>query len=162
MNEHKQLIAWLNDAYSMERSLTQVLENHTHDAGGFAEIHQREEQHLIETQGHAQQIERCLSILGEKPSTVKGMMGSAMGMIEGTAPGVFRDEIMKNVLMDYAAEHLEIACYRSLITAANELGQAEIARICEQILKEEEAMAEWIEQRLPEITRMSLHQTANV
>lgn len=161
MNEHKQLIAWLNDAYSMERSLTKVLENHAKDAEGFPDLHQRQEQHMTETQGHAQRIERCLSILDEKPSTVKGMMGSAMGTVEGVATSVFRDEIMKNTLMDYAAEHLEIACYRSLITAANELGQVEIARICGEILNEEEAMAEWIEQRLPDITRISLHQTAN-
>lgn len=161
MNEHKQLIAWLNDAYAMERSLTNVLENHAKDAGAFAEIQQRQQQHLTETQGHAQQLERCLSILGETPSTVKGMMGSAMGTVEGMATGMFRDEIMKNVLMDYAAEHFEIACYRSLIIAANELGQAEIARICEGILKEEEAMAEWLSQHLPEIARMSVHQTAN-
>ncbi len=161
MNEHKQLIAWLNDAYSMERSLANTLENHASDAERFPEIRQRQSQHATETRSHAQQIERCLSILDEKPSTVKGMMGSAMGTVEGIATGIFRDEIMKDVLMGYAAEHLEIACYRSLITAAKELGQAEIARICEQILKEEEAMAQWIEQHLPDITRMSLHQTSN-
>jgi ferritin-like metal-binding protein YciE len=37
MNEHKQLIAWLNDAYSMERSLNKVLENHSKDADAFPE-----------------------------------------------------------------------------------------------------------------------------
>jgi ferritin-like metal-binding protein YciE len=95
MNEHKQLIAWLNDAYSMERSLTNVLENHAKDAQGFPEIHQRQEQHLIETQGHAQQLERCLSILGEKPFTVKGVMGSAMGTVEGAATGMFRRDYEK-------------------------------------------------------------------
>jgi len=159
MNERKQLIAWLNDAYSMEKSLTKVLENHTKDAVGFPEIRDRDEQHLFETHGHARQLERCLAILGEKPSTIKGMMGSAMGTFEGAASGIFRDEIMKNFIMDCAAEHMEIACYRSLIAAANELGETEIAQICGEILKEEEAMAEWLEQHLSGITHLSLHQT---
>jgi ferritin-like metal-binding protein YciE len=161
MNENKQLIAWLNDAYAMERSLAQVLENHMKDAERIPEVHQRDEQHLAETRGHARQIERCLSILGETPSGTKGVIGSVMGAVQGATTGVFRDEILKNFLSDYAAEHFEIACYRSLIAAANELGQPEIAQICGEILKEEEAMAEWLEERLPAVTHMSLHQAAH-
>jgi ferritin-like metal-binding protein YciE len=54
---------------------------------------------------------------------------------------------------------MEIACYRSLIAAAEELGEPEIARICGEILKQEEAMSAWLAQRIPAITRMTL-QTA--
>lgn len=44
--------------------------------------------------------------------------------------------------MSYVFEHHEIACYRSLIGAAEELGDAETAELCTEILREEEAMAD--------------------
>lgn len=156
--ERKQLIAWLSDAHAMETSLAKVLENHTKDAKDHPEIRQKNEQHLAETKRHAEMLEQCLDRLGENPSGMKNAMGSMIGKMQGAMSGPFGDEIMKNFLSDYAAEHLEIACYRSLIIAADELDEQEVSRVCRQILRDEEAMAEWLEQHLPEITRMSLHQ----
>ena len=71
---------------------------------------------------------------------------------------MFRDEIVKNFLSDYGAEYFEIGCYRSLVAAAEDLGKPEIAVICEEILMEEESMAQWIEDKIPEVTRLMLHQ----
>jgi ferritin-like metal-binding protein YciE len=161
MSPNDQLITWLNSAYAMEQSLAKVLENHVKDAKDFPEIHARDEQHLEETRRHAERVKECLEILGEKPSTMKSAMGNVMGMVQGASTGVFRDEIMKNFLADYASEHFEIACYQSLVTAAEELDQPEIARICDEILAEEQAMAEWIEERIPEMTRMTLQGVAH-
>jgi len=73
---------------------------------------------------------------------------------------MYHDEIVKNFLSDYAAEQFEIACYRSLVAAAEELGQPEIARTCEDILAEEQAMAQWLAEHIPEVTRMMLQQEA--
>ncbi len=154
----KQLIAWLNDAYAMETSLAKVLQNHAKDANDFPEVRARDEQHLEETRRHAEQVAQCLAYFGEKPSAMKGMMGTVMGKVQGVATGMFGDEVMKNFLSDYAMEHFEIACYRSLIAAAEEAGRPEVAKICGDILKEEEAMAEWLAQRIPDIARMSLQQ----
>jgi ferritin-like metal-binding protein YciE len=161
MSNKEQLIKWLNSAYSMEQNLTKVLENHAKDAKDFPEIRQRDEQHIEETRRHAERVKQCLAILGEKPSTIKSAMGNIMGAVQGAATGMFRDEIVKNFLSDYAAEHFEIACYRSLIVAAEELGQAEIAQVCREILREEEAMAQWLEERIPSVTRMTLQQAAH-
>lgn len=154
----KQLIAWLNDAYSMEQSQAKVLENHANDAADLPDVREKDMQHLYETRRHAEKIERCLGFLGEKPSTVKGMMGTVMGTVQGMATGVFGDEIMKNFLSDYAMEHFEIACYRALIAASDEAGRPEISQICQEILKEEEAMAQWFAQRIPDIAKMTLLQ----
>lgn len=153
---HKQLVAWLNDAYAMEHSLAQVLRSHAADATPHPELQARGERHLEETRRHADEVARCLAFLGEKPSAVKGMMGTVMGKVQGVATGIFGDELMKNTLSDYAMEHFEIACYRSLIAAADEAGRPEIVKICEGILKEEEAMAAWLAQRLPDLARTTL------
>ena len=158
MTSYDQLTTWLNSAYAMEKSMVQVLENHAKDAKELPEVRQRDEQHLEETRRHAQQIERCLELLNEKPSKTKTAMGNIMGLVQGASTGMYRDELVKNFLSDYAAEQFEIASYRSLIAAAEELGKPEIARICEGILEEEEAMAEWLIERIPGITRMTLQQ----
>jgi ferritin-like metal-binding protein YciE len=157
--ERQQLIAWLNDAHAMELSLAQVLEHHAKDADRLPDIRTRDEEHLAETREHARKLERCLAQLGaEKPSAMKNALGTVMGKMQGAMSGPFGDEIMKNALSDYAAEHMEIGCYRALITAAEEIGEVQVARICNEILADEESMAQWLEQKLPEITRMSLHQ----
>jgi ferritin-like metal-binding protein YciE len=157
--ERQQLIAWLNDAHAMELSLAKVLENHAKDADRLSDIRARSEEHLAETRDHARKIEQCLKHLdAEKPSSIKNALGTVMGKMQGAMSGPFGDEIMKNALSDYAAEHMEIACYRSLIIAAEEIGEVQVARLCNEILADEESMAQWLEQKLPEITRMSLHQ----
>lgn len=158
MTATEQLVTWLNSAHSMEISLAKVLDNHASDAKDHPEIRQRIEQHRDETQRHARRVEDCLALLGEKPSTTKSLIGNITGMVQGASTGMFRDEIVKNFLSDYGAEHFEIACYRSLVAAAEDLGKPEIVVICEEILMEEEAMAEWIETKIPEVTRMMLHQ----
>lgn len=160
MTPREQLITWLNNAYAMERNLIKVLENHAKDAREFPAVHERDEQHLAETRGHAKAVERCLQLLDEKPSTMKSAMGDVMGLVQGAASGMYRDELMKNFLSDYAMEHFEIACYRSLIAAADDLGETEISQICSGILAEEEEMAAWLEERIPEVTRLTLQQMA--
>lgn len=161
MSQKEQLITWLNSAYSMEKNLVQVLENHAKDAHDHPEMRQRIEQHLEETRRHAERVKECLAALDEKPSKMKAAMSNVMGSVQGASTGMFRDELVKNFLSDYSTEHFEIACYRSLIAAAEEERQPEIARICGEILQEEEAMARWLEEQIPEVTRMTLHQAAH-
>ena len=158
MTQNEQLTAWLNSAYAMEQSLAKVLENHAKDAKGFPQLRGRLEEHIEETHSQAERVAQCLSILGEKPSAVKAAMGNVMGMVQGASTGMFHDELVKNVLADYASEHFEIACYRSLIAAADAADQPDIAEICAEILEEEEAMAAWLEEQIDEVTRLVLQQ----
>jgi ferritin-like metal-binding protein YciE len=158
MNQIEQLTTWLNSAYSMEQNLIKVLENHVKDAREYPEIQDRLQRHLDETSRHAERVEECLTLLDEKPSAIKSAMGNIMGMVQGASTGMFRDELIKNVLADYAAEHFEIACYRSLVAAADEAGRPEISNICSEILRDEESMAAWLEDQIPDVTRMVLHQ----
>ncbi|WP_370515338.1 DUF892 family protein [Paracoccus sp. S-4012] len=52
--------------------------------------------------------------------------------------------------------HLEIAFYRVLIAAAEQLDKSEAARACRTNLQEEIAMAKWLEEQLPAITHAFL------
>ena len=159
MKDQKEtLLSWLNDAYSMEKGQIQVLENHVKDAQDHPEVHRKLAEHLELTRRHADMVEQCVARLGGSTSSVKTAMGTVAGFFQGRSTGAAPDELVKNALSDYAAEHFEIACYRALITGARAIGVVEVAQICEQILRDEEDMARWFESRLPMVVQMYLGQ----
>jgi len=51
---------------------------------------------------------------------------------------------------------MEIASYTILIAAAEACGDTTTAAICSRILKEEEAMAEWLASQTPNLVRAFL------
>jgi len=152
------LLSWLNDAYSMEKGLVQVLENHANDVKDHPDAYRKITEHLEKTKLHADRVEQCIARLGGSTSTVKTALGAISGFIHGRTTGASPDEMVKNGLSDYAAEHFEIACYRALIVAARALGQNEIVQICEDILRDEEDMARWLEKQLPMMVQEYLGQ----
>lgn len=160
MNSLQQLIGWLNDAYVMERRQTKTLATHANDAIDLPEIRDQDKKHLAETRRHADLVGQCLGLLGEKPAPLKSTAEESAAPSPNPNGTVERDQIVRNFIADYAAEHQEIASYRSLIAAAAAVDQPEIARICGEILREEQSMAEWLEELIPEITRLTLLEVA--
>jgi ferritin-like metal-binding protein YciE len=156
-----QLIAWLNDAYAMEQGLIPVLQTHATDSQLKPEAAARMQQHIAETQAHAARVEQCLRALGTTPSTIKSTLSQLLGTVQGMSTGIFADAPVKNVLADYSAEQLEVACYRALVTAARQLGQDEIAQLCEKNMQEDEAMALWLRDQIPEVVTTTMR-TAGV
>ena len=79
---------------------------------------------------------------------------SAMGQAAG---GMFAsDEIVKGAISSYVFEQFEIACYTSLISAAKKVGDTASVATFEQILAQEEAMADWALKHLPDVTEQFL------
>jgi ferritin-like metal-binding protein YciE len=152
-----QLVAWLDDAYAMETGLVSILQTH---AGSYEstlpETAARLRQHISETRQHADRLEQCLRTLGSAPSTAKSTVSALMGTVEGMSTAIFRDELVKNTLADYGAEQFEVACYTALVSAAMKLGYPDVAHLCEQNLKEDEAMAAWLRQQLPAAVNVML------
>jgi ferritin-like metal-binding protein YciE len=153
MAQKDDLISWLNDAYAMEISIVEVLENHTNDAKNIPEVHVRLREHLEETHRHADRLKRCIESIGGDVSKGKAWFSSLAGKMKGVSTGMADDQIVKNALSEYATEHFEIACYHSLIAASEELGLVEVVAACQQNMAEEQAMADWLETQIPEITR---------
>jgi ferritin-like metal-binding protein YciE len=146
-----ELINWLNDAYAMELGLAPILDNHARDAAGDSGAHARLQRHAAETRRHAELLQQCVERLGGRVSLVRATVSAVIGGIESVATAPFRDELVKNALMDYASEHFEIACYRALIIAAREAGRDDVGKTCEKILAEEVAMASWLENQIPTV-----------
>lgn len=153
MPQNDLMIAWLNDAYAMENALVPVLENHARDADAHPNVRSRIERHVEETKQHAELVKGCLERKGEEPSAAKTTMGNVFGAMQAPATGPFRDEEVKNGLVDFATEHFEIAAYRALIAGARQMGDEETARDCERILRDEEEMASFLEENLPTAVR---------
>ncbi len=146
------IVAWMNDAHAMEQGIAEVLERHAADAKDHPQMHARLQQHLEETRRHAELVKSCLERLGEQPSGIKAGMASVMGAVQGMSTKVAQDTLIKNTLHDYGTEHFEIACYTSLIAAAQDLGDQETIQACQQILREEQAMADFLFQQIPPVT----------
>jgi ferritin-like metal-binding protein YciE len=160
MSTRNTLIAWLNDAHAMETELQPILSNHARDAKNNAEVSQRIQRHVQETQQQAERVRQALAILGTTPSVLKSGSAAVAGVVMSVSTGMFSDELVKNALMDYATEHFEIAAYNALITAAEALGEPEVARLCRENLREEEDMAKFLAARLPATVKETLLATA--
>lgn len=141
-------LAWLNDAYGMEQSLVQTLQNHVKDAKGHPAIEQKIAQHLEQTKQHGELVKSCIERNGGHTSAIKSGLSNLMGMMQGMSTGGAKDELVKDGLMDFAAENFEIASYKGIITAAQSLGDTETARICQQIMGQEQDMAAFLDQHL--------------
>lgn len=140
--------------------MTSVLQHHIRDARDAPEWRERLERHLDETRRHAEQVRTCLELLGTTPSMLKAATAGAMGMLQGMSTGVFRDEQVKNAIADYTMEHFEMGCYSALAAAADEAALPEIAEACREIFGDEAEMADWLEEHIPDIARMHIHQSA--
>jgi ferritin-like metal-binding protein YciE len=156
MKQDDQILAWLNDAYMMEKSVEEVLLKHVMEFREFPEWRDRLQVHVEETADHAAQVRKCIEELGGAPSTVKSLAGEVMGKVQGLTMSMFADKTVKAALAEYASEHLEIASYTALVAAAEEAGYSRVAEVCRGILAQEEAMAGFIIERLPILTRHHL------
>lgn len=160
MAQQEMMIAWLNDAYAMENSLIHTLEQRIKEAKDHPHIRSRDEQHLAETRRHAELVKGCVERLGGKTSALKAGMSSVMGVVQGISTAVAKDTLVKNCLADYGAEQFEVASYTALIAGAQAMGDQETAAVCQQILQEDAAMAEWLMQNLPAVVQGTLAEQA--
>lgn len=138
------LMDWLRDAHAMEEQAEKMLSATAGRLEHYPELKARIEQHLEETKHQAAQVRGCIERRGGDTSATKDAMGKMMAMAQGMSGMFVSDEVVKASLASYAFEHMEIASYKVLIAAAEVAGDVETKRVCQQILVQEEAMAEWL------------------
>ena len=129
----------LKDLYSAENQLVKALPKMA-KAASSDELRQGFEEHLEQTKGHVERLEKVFQALGESP---KGKKCKGMeGLIEEGAEVMAED--FEGSLMDAAligaaqrVEHYEIAAYGTVCAFAKELGQAEQGSLLTETLEEE-------------------------
>src|SRR4051812_23057270 len=159
MNSKDTFIDWLRDAYAMEKALVDTLRKHAADAKDHPEIRKPIEDHLQVTENHAQEVEALLDDLGADKSGLKTAMARFSGLVTGLPSSLADDTLIKNALAEYTSENFEIACYTSLIAAAQELGLEDAVVALESILADEQEMADLLIAAIPEITATHLLET---
>jgi ferritin-like metal-binding protein YciE len=153
MTKNKQtLVAWLRDAHAMERASVDSLDRLADRLARYPELAARFREHWRESLGQAERIEKCLKNLGSDTSTFKDLASRFFGIAQAYAVTVAPDEVVKDCLTAYAWRHFEIAAYVALGAAALMLEEPDVARMCNEHLEQERAMANWLEQQLPEVT----------
>lgn len=155
------LIEWLNDAYAMENNLIKTLEQHAKQAEDHPEIQSKIEEHLEQTKEHAEKVKAAIERLGGSVSAIKKGAGMAGGFISGMGAAAAEDALVKNAIADFAAEHMEIASYNALKAAAKQLGDKEIAEMCDEILEQEQEMADWLEENMPTAVKEFVEEKAH-
>jgi ferritin-like metal-binding protein YciE len=150
------LVVWLRDAHAMEQQAETMLTTTASRLENYPEIKARLEKHAEETREQARLVKSCIDRLGGGTSTLKDIAGKVTATAQGLSGMFVSDEIVKAGMASYTFEHMEIASYRSLIAAAEVVGDTETVQICRRILAEEEAMAAWLGEHLPVLTRRFL------
>jgi ferritin-like metal-binding protein YciE len=168
---------YLNDAYAIERRLELTLEAHA-ESTTRPEYEQRLRQHLAETKSHASRLERRIRRLGGTPETVSlpaqapdglaDRLESAQGVVQRATAAVQhslhavrrtgeQELMLKNARAEFRDEAEEIATYRLLDGLATAVGDRETATLAREILREEERMASYLGELIPELAMDVAH-----
>ena len=147
------LITGLRNAYAVESQALDMLKSQHNRLDDYPELKSRIGEHITETEQQIVRLERCLGKFGESASTLKDFALRAMGNLQNWMHALASDEVLKGTFASYAFENYEIASYTALIAMAEACGDAEVADVCRQTLREEEAMADWLRQRIDPTVR---------
>lgn len=154
------LLDWLRDAHAMEQQAEQMLKGQIGRIENYPAVKARLEQHLQETLGQQQLLEGAIRRLGGSPSAFKDTMAKVTAFGQAVGGMMAPDEIVKGSIAGYVFEQMEIANYTALIAAAEAVGDLETARICQQILPQEQEMAQWLQDHLPGLVQEFLARSA--
>jgi ferritin-like metal-binding protein YciE len=155
------LLDWLRDAHAMEQQAEKMLKAQSERLEHYPQLKARIDQHIQETLGQQKLVDECLTRLGGSSSTLKDLTGKLMAFGQAVGGSMMSDEVIKGAMAGYVFENVEIATYTALIAAAKAAGDPQTQAACEQILPQEQAMAAWLLEHLPEITEAFLVRSAD-
>ncbi len=159
MTLHDLLITKMQSLYDVEHEITKALPKMA-KAASDAELKSGFEEHLEQTKGQIERLEKAFELLNEKPKKLKSE--AIRGLIadgEWVIKNVEGSEALDANLIAAAqyVEHYEIAGYGSAVEWAREMGHTEVADLLEETLEEEEATDE----KLNELATSGVNERAN-
>ena len=156
-----ELVNHIDEAHALEQTVLRMLDGLIQSADDPGLI-DRLEHHKLETQQHESTMRRRLEAHGAQPSMVR----QAAGMLEAILKmplDLMRGEKSGRTARDaYTTEHLEIASYELLRRVAERAGDEETARACLDILEQERAMAQYLEENWDRFAEQSLREAGVV
>jgi ferritin-like metal-binding protein YciE len=154
------LVQYLNEAYGKEKELETALEAHISMTTKPA-YKKRLQQHLGETKGHAREVERRIKKLGGETAGLPAAVGTVASKAVSAAKGPLHmlrgtgeaEKMLKNAKTEYSNEFEEIATYTAIETLAETVGDKDTAKLARAIRREEERMAKFLENQIPQLTK---------
>lgn len=146
-------VVGLKNAHAVEKQALSIMTPQVSRIENYPEVADRLRMHIDETNGQIARLDELLASFDTSGSALKDMGLSMSGSMAALAHSVAGDEIIKNSFANYAFEHFEIAAYKSLLVMAEDGGFTNTMSALKQSLGEEEAMAQWIDDHLPVVTR---------
>lgn len=133
------LVDELKDLYSAETQLVKALPKMA-KAASNDELKAGFNEHLEQTKGHVERLERALGMLGANPKgktcqAMKGLVEEGAEAIETEAPDAIRDANLIGAAQ--RVEHYEIAAYGTARAFADTLDEDEVAALLQETLDEE-------------------------
>jgi len=152
-----QLVKHIDEAYAMEQNVLRMLDGMISTTDD-PEIKPALQQHKLETQQHADRMEKRLRAHDASPSMVKEAGGVVGALMKSVVDMARPEKAGRNARDGYATEHLEIAAYELLARIASRAGDEETAAAAREIIGEEQAMAKKIEANWDRFAELSLRE----
>jgi ferritin-like metal-binding protein YciE len=146
-------VTGLQNVHAVEQQALALIDRQLDRLVRYPEIAERLRSHRLETEDQIRRLEDILQSLGERPSGLKDMALSMMGNIAAMSHVMAADEVLKNHLVNAAFENFEVASYTSLVALGEAGGYPTATALLQDTLKEEIAMAAWVQDSLPDLTR---------
>ena len=148
----------LKDLYSAEQQLVKALPKMA-KAAGNKELAAGFQEHLEQTKGHAQRLEKILSshketFRGAKCKGMEGIVAEGAEMIEEEADAEVKDAGL--IAAAQRVEHYEMAGYGTARSYAELLGDKEDANLLQKTLEEEKAT----DQKLTKLAKTAINVAA--
>ena len=146
-------VTGLQNAHAVEHQALSLLDRQLDRLVRYPEIADRLRSHRVETEDQIRRLDDILVSLGERSSSFKDMALGFMGNIAALTHVPAADEVLKNQFVNAAFENFEIASYTSLVALAEASDLPTAATLLNETLKEEIAMAAWVQDSVPALTR---------
>lgn len=152
----------LRDMLDAEKQLLKALPKMA-KAAAAEELRQAFEEHLDQTRGHVERLERVFESIGKKArgktcEAMEGMVEEGADIIDADAEPMVCDAGL--IAAAQRVEHYEMAAYGCLRTWAQQLNHSEAAELLEQTLNEEKETDQKLTQLAGSLVNLAAqHQT---
>ena len=153
----------LKDIYSAEKQAVKAYPRLT-KAVQSEELKEAMQEHLEQTKGQVERLERIFEILDKRSSGktcegMKGLVQEAQSLVEEIENGPVLDAAIIGALQ--RVEHYEIAAYGTVATLAQAMGQEEVKELLGETLEEEKETDERLTQVAQAVNSEALSESEN-
>lgn len=145
-------VTGLQNAHAVENQALAMMDRQLDRLGRYPELVKRLRSHRAETEMQIARLDEILAEFNASSSGWKDMALNFMGNMAALGNVMAADEVLKDQMINYAFENFEVASYRSLIAMAEAGDFQPAATLLRETLREEEAMAAWVLETLPDLT----------